>query len=301
MDRLEALKFFVRLVEKKGIASAGRDFGLSPATASNRLSDLETYYEAKLINRTTRSISLTDEGRLLFERARSLIDESENLKNQIRHGALRISGLIKISAPQDLGRNVLAPLLDDFLDLHPKLQIELRLEDNYLDLINEGIDLAVRLGRPRDSSLRSRILGPNYRIVCASPEYILSHGTPNHPKDLADHNCLIMHWGRVIDREWTFKINGRKSPITVSGNRASNNGYQVKTWCLQGYGLVFKSVWDVQSHLESGELVEVLKPYRYEQNSALQLLFPGGYAPSRRVRTLIDFLAVCFEKKPHVR
>lgn len=296
MDRLEGLKFFIRLVEKKGIASAGRDFGLSPATASNRLSELEDFYEAKLVNRTTRSLSLTDEGRLLFEKARNLIDESEDLKNQIRHGARQLSGSIKISGPQDLGRHILAPLLDQFLERHPKLHIELQLEDNYLDLISEGIDVAIRLGQLRDSSLKGLKLGSNSRIVCASPTYLKTHGTPKHPKDLPEHNCLIMHWGRVIDREWNFKINDRKTTVTVCGNRSSNNGDQVKTWCLKGHGLAFKSIWDVKPYLKTGELVEVLADFRCDQDSALQLLYPGGYPPSRRVRTLIDFLVETINK-----
>jgi len=190
---------------------------------------------------------------------------------------------------------MLAPILDQFLDLHPKLHIELQLEDNYLDLVNEGIDIAVRLGKPRDSSLKGRRLGPNYRIVCAAPEYLNRHGTPQHPKDLADHNCLIMHWGRVIDREWRFKVNGRKTSFTVSGNRSSNSGDQVKTWCRQGYGIAFKSIWDVRPFLETGELTEVLADYRCDQSSALQLLYPGGYRPSQRVRALIDYLVTCFE------
>ena len=295
MDRLEALKFFIRLVEKKGIASAGRDFGLSPATASNRLSELESYYEAKLVNRTTRSISLTDEGRLLFEKARGLIDDSDNLKNQIRNGALQISGPIKIGAPQDLGQHILAPILDNFLKLHPELHIELQLEDNALDLIGQGIDIAIRLGRFRDSSLRGRKLSSNRRVVCASPKYLDTYGTPKHPNDLEDHNCLIMHWGRFIDHEWTFEINGRKKPVMVSGNRSSNNGHQVKNWCLQGYGLAFKSIWNIKDYLASGELVEVLNDFTHNQNSALQLLYPGGYQPTQRVRVLIDYLVERFE------
>jgi len=187
MDRLKSLEFFIRLVEKKGIAAAGKDFGMSPATASDRLASLEAHYGAKLINRTTRSISLTDEGRILLKGARDLINDSNNLESQIRFGMERISGPIKISAPQDLGYWLISPMLAAFIKLHPGVKIELLAEDKSFDLVNHSIDLAVRLGRSRDSSLRRRKLGENRRLVCVSPQYLAKYGTPNHPKDLAEH------------------------------------------------------------------------------------------------------------------
>lgn len=297
MDRLESLRFFIRLVEKKGIASAGQDFGMSPATATNRLAELEAYYEAKLINRTTRSISLTEEGWVLFNKSRSLVEESDDLRNQIRLGTQDISGSIRISAPQDLGQNFIAPLLDEFLKIYPDIRIELLLADSHLDLVGSGIDLSVRLGHLKDSSLKSRKLAENRRIVCASPDYLKKFGTPLHPTDLVNHNCLIMHWGRIIDREWNFQVDGRNHAIAITGNRASNNGAQVKDWCLHGHGIAFKSIWDVKQHLASGELVELLGEYSSQKPTALQILYPGGYRPSRRVRVLIDFLVECFENR----
>lgn len=295
MDKIDSLKFFIRCVEKKGIASAGRDFGMSAATASSRLTDLENYYGAKLLNRTTRSISLTEEGRVLLDRARHLVDESDNLRNQIRLGSSQLSGLIKLSAPHDLGRNVINPILDAFIELHPDIKLEFVLEDNYMDLIEQGIDLAVRLGQTQDSSLISRKLASNRRVICASPSYWETNGMPQHPNELRQHDCLIMHWGKVINQEWKFSLNKEIINVSVSGKRASNCGDHVKTWCLAGRGIAFKSLWDIKSHLESGALVEALADYTKEQDSALQLLFPGGYPPARRVRALIDFMIEHFK------
>ena len=300
MDRLKSLEFFIRLVEKKGIAAAGKDFGMSPATASDRLASLEAHYGAKLINRTTRSISLTDEGKRLLKGARDLVNDSQNLESQIRLGMERISGPIKMSASQDLGYSLISSMLVEFTKLHPAVQIELLAEDKSLDLVNHSIDLAIRLGSNRDSSLRRRKLGDNRRIVCASPDYLAVHGTPQHPKELAEHNCLVMHWGHVIDREWAFKIKGRKASVPVSGNLSSHSGLQVKKWCLDGHGIAFKSIWDVKQHLQSGALVELFKDYRCTEDSSVQILFPGGGKPSQRVTILIEYLVAAFKQMSDV-
>jgi len=118
---------------------------------------------------------------------------------------------------------------------------------------------------------------------------------PKHPDDLSNHNCLVMYWGKMVDREWTFKVNGRKKTYLVKGNRASNNGFQVKKWCLAGHGIAYKSIWDIKDYLESGELVELLSDFQYEQNSVLQLIYPGGREPTKRVQMLIDYLVRCFD------
>lgn len=295
MDKLENLAFFIRLAEKKGVAAAGRDFGMSAATASERLSRLEAHYGAKLVNRTTRSLSLTEEGRILLAGARDLVNDSDELTSLIRQGIARVSGRVRISAPQDLGSSTLAPFLDAFQTRHPDVQTELLLDDKSVDLVEGGIDIAIRLGQMRDSSLRIRKLADNRRLLVGSPAYLKAKGVPQHPNELEAHNCLIMHWGQAIDREWVFKVNGRKKTIAVSGDRASNNGLQVKRWCLAGYGLALKSIWDVRDAVESGALVEVLAGYQYPGQSSVQLLYPGGGTPPQRVRLLIDHLASCFE------
>lgn len=287
----------MRCVEKRGIAMAGRDFGMSAATASSRLSALETFYGAKLLNRTTRSISLTDEGRILFEQARHLVNEADSLRNRIKLGTSQVSGAIKLSAPHDIGRNVISPILDAFMRQHPDIDIELVLADGHLDLVEKGINLAVRLGKAQDSTLVSRRLASNRRVICAAPRYWKKYGQPQHPLELTEHNCLIMHWGKIINQEWGFKQNDREINVTVSGNRASNCGDQIKNWCLDGHGIAFKSIWDIEDHLVSGALVEGLHPFTQDQDTSVQLLFPGGYAPSGRVRSLIDFMVGQFKVK----
>src|SRR5258708_6800329 len=192
MMTLDNLVLFLRIVEKGGLAAAGRELGLSAASVSQRLVPLERYYGAALLHRTTRAINLTDEGRLLVEGARRLLAEADELEALIRLGVEKISGPIRLSAPIDLGRSYIVPTLDAFLAEHPEVTIDLSLTDGYVDLVGQGQDLAVRYGELADSTLRVKRLGDNRRAVCASPAYLKRQGTPRHPDELRDHECILM-------------------------------------------------------------------------------------------------------------
>jgi DNA-binding transcriptional LysR family regulator len=280
-------------VERGGLAAAGRDLGLSPAVVTERLAALEAHYGARLLNRTTRAVSLTDEGRLLLSGARQLVSDASDMEARIRLGVDRISGPIRLSAPIDLGRQRLVPALDAFMAEHPDVTLELVLSDGYVDLAAQGIDLALRLGTLKDSSMRAVRLGSNRRVVCASPSYLAQRGTPQRPADLAHHNCLLMRFGTGVDREWAFVEGGRRSVQVVSGNRIANDGSLVRRWCLQGCGITLKSEWDLRDDLREGHLVALLESFE-PPPSALQLLYQGGAAMPRRVRALIDALVTAF-------
>jgi len=290
---LDALTLFLLIVEKKGMAAAGRELGLSPATVSERLASLETYYGARLITRTTRSISLTDEGRLLVDGARRLLAEAEELETRIRLGVKKISGSIRMAAPVDLGRNRIAEILNGFVDQHPDVKIDLVLNDGYVDLVAQGIDLALRFGALEDSTLRTISLGENRRIVCASPEYLKHLGTPIHPDDLSHHNCILMRFGGATDNEWSFNIDGREQVRRVQGNRIVNDGDLLRSWCRAGLGIAYKSNWDVQDDLNAGSLVEILSDFAAAPNK-LQLVYPSGATQPRRIKMLINELSAQF-------
>jgi DNA-binding transcriptional LysR family regulator len=287
---LDNLALFLRIVEKSGLASAGRDFGLSPATVSERLASLETYYGATLLTRTTRAISLTDEGKVLVEGARRLLAEAEELESRVRRGADVISGPIRMSAPEDLGRRLVVPVIDAFLAEHPAVTIDLNLTDGYLDLVGQGMDFAIRHGVLADSSLRAKPLGENHRIVCASPVYLEAHGTPHHPDELANHECIVMRFGQNIDREWSFVIDGVVRKITVNGRRVVNDGGLVRQWCKAGLGVALKSIRDVDADIASGALVELLRDFS-TGSTALQIVYPPSAVQPRRVRLLIERIA----------
>lgn len=272
------------------MAAAGRELGLSPATVSERLAALEGHYGTALLTRTTRALNLTDEGRVLVEGARRLLAEADELESRIRHGTDALTGPIRCSAPEDLGRRTIVPLIDSFLDAHLSVSVDLHLADGYVDLVGQGFDFAVRHGVLADSSLRAKSLGDNRRIVCASPGYLATHGTPAHPDDLAHHECIVMRFGQNLDREWTFLVDGKPHRVSVRGRRIANDGGLVRLWCTQGRGIALKSIRDVEEDLATGALVEVLKTFN-SGTTALQIAYPDSAVQPRRVRCLIDHIA----------
>lgn len=287
---LDNLALFLTIVEKGGLSAAGRELGLSPATVSERLAAMERHYGVALLTRTTRSISLTEEGRLLVEEGRRLLADADDLQRRIQFGSQEITGPIRLSAPVDLGTTRLVPLLDQFIDMHPGITIDLNLTDGYVDLVTQGLDFALRYGTLADSSLRTISLGQNPRIVCASPDYLRRRGVPRHPEELLQHDCLVMRFGENLARSWEFTVDGTPYRVLVDGPRITNNGLLVRQWCLQGLGLCFKSRWDVQDDLARGTLVEVLASFSAIP-SRLQLVYPLSQNQPRRVRALMNTIA----------
>ena len=184
-------------------------------------------------------------------------------------------------------------MLDQFLDENPEVSINLTLSDGYVDLVGLGVDLALRYGELSDSTMKSRKIGSNRRLVCASPEYLRKNGTPKHPDDLADHNCLLMRFGSNTDQDWSFLVDGKVHVCRVNGNRIANDGDLIRRWCCKGFGVALKSEWDVQRDLENGTLVEVLGDFA-PKPTTLQLVIPAGPVQPRRVRALMEFLALSF-------
>jgi DNA-binding transcriptional LysR family regulator len=293
MMLLDNLALFLRIVEKGGLSAAGRELGLSAASVSERLAALEKYYGAALLHRTTRAISLTDEGRLLVEGARRLLAEADELEALIRLGVEKISGPIRLSAPIDLGRSFLVAILDAFLAEHPEVMVDLNLTDGYVDLVGQGQDLAIRYGELADSTLRVRRLGNNRRVVCASPAYLRDKGHPRHPDDLAHHECILMRFGQTIDREWPFLVDGEPRSVAVRGHRIANDGGLVRDWCRDGYGIARKSIWDVEPDLKAGTLVELLQEFS-AGGTGLQIVYPAMQDQPKRVRLLIEKIATAF-------
>jgi DNA-binding transcriptional LysR family regulator len=290
---LDNLTLFLRIVEKGGLAAAGRELGLSAASVSERLAALERYYGATLLHRTTRAINLTDEGRLLVGGARRLLAEAAELEALIRLGVEKISGPIRLSAPIDLGRSHLVSILDAFLAEHPDVTVDLNLTDGYVDLVGQGQDLAIRYGELADSTLRVKRLANNRRALCASPEYVKYKGLPQHPDDLAHHECILMRFGQAIDREWPFLIDGEVRKVAVRGHRIVNDGGLVRDWCRNGYGIARKSIWDIDADLKAGTLVELLRGYS-AGGTGLQIVYPAAQDQPKRVRLLIEKIAAAF-------
>ncbi|MEM9178019.1 MAG: LysR family transcriptional regulator [Myxococcota bacterium] len=287
---LDHLRVFLTIVEKGSMAAAGRELGLSATTVSERLATLEAHYGAALLHRTTRTLGLTDEGRMLVDGARSLLEEARDLESRIRRGAETLSGRIRIGAPLDLGRSVVAPVVDGFLRQHPNVSVELLLSDGYLNVIDEGIDLAVRFGDLADSTLRVRKLGEHDRVVCAAPAYVEAHGAPQTPAELEAHNCLVMRFGQNLDNVWRFRVGRRRQSVTVRGDRTTNDSALAREWAVAGHGIVCKSALDVRGDLEAERLLRLLDDFP-ALPLPLQMVFPPGRGQPRRVRVFADALA----------
>ena len=291
---LNNIALFLQIVEKGSLTAAGREAGLSSTTVSERLVALEAHFGVVLLNRTTRAISLTEEGRTLVEGAKRVLGEVEDLETRIRLGAETLSGLIRISAPSDIGRTVVSAEINRFLANHPSITVELLLSDGYVDIVGEGFDIALRFGQITDSSLRVRNLGRPRRLVCAAPVYLEKHGIPKKPVDLKQHNCLVMRFGGNLDNVWRFGPDALQQIITVRGDRVANDGALVRQWCLAGYGIILKSELDVGPDIRAGRLVELLADFA-PPPKPLQMLFPPSRAQPRRVGALADQLAVMLQ------
>ncbi|MEB8387044.1 LysR family transcriptional regulator [Rhodobacteraceae bacterium KMM 6894] len=286
---IDNIRLFLTITEKGSLVAAGREAGLSATTVSERLAALEAHYGVVLFNRTTRSLSLTDEGRTLLSGAKIVLGEIEDLETRIRHGADTLSGPIRVSAPIDIGRSIVSDVISTFTAEHPAISIELLLSDGYVDIVGQGFDLALRFGAVTDSTLRTRNLGQFRRIVCAAPSYIAQHGAPQTPADLAHHNCLIMRFGTTLDNIWRFGSGKKPQAVTVRGNKTVNDGSLVRQWALEGHGIILKSELDVAADLETGKLVALLEDYA-PPPTPLQMMFPPGRAQPRRVRALAEAL-----------
>lgn len=286
---IDNIRLFQTIVEKGSLVAAGREVGLSATTVSERLAALEKHYGVVLFNRTTRCLSLTDEGRMLFEGSNTVLAEVEDLDARIRYGAHTLSGPIRISAPVDLGRNRVSDVIERFTESNPAVTIELALSDGYVDLVGEGFDLALRFGSVSDSSLRIRNIGQFRRVVCAAPSYLKRHGVPLTPNDLSKHQCLLMRFGAVLDNVWHFGTGDTSQEMLIHGRKIANDGYLIRRWALAGHGIILKSELDIMEDLSSGRLVALLEDYA-APTSPLQIMFPPGRAQPRRIGAFAEAL-----------
>lgn len=297
---LDNLALFLLIVEKGSLTAAGREAGLSSTTVSERLAALEAHFGVVLLNRTTRAISLTEEGRTLVDGAKDILDGMADLEMRIRLGAQALSGPVRISTPSDPGRTVVSNAVDAFLEEHPGVRIELILSDGYVDLVGEGIDLALRFGPVDDSTLRVKGLGSSRQVLCAAPAYLSAHGTPTVPADLKKHNCLVRRYGQKLDNIWRFSRDATKQIVTVSGDRVANDGALVRDWGLKGYGVILKLALDVDADIRAGRLVELLPDYTMPPMPC-QILYPPARAQPKRVRAFAEHLIDTLRKTQAIR
>lgn len=271
------------------LSAVARAQALSPSTVTLSLQRLEDRVGARLITRTTRRLSLTPEGeRFLSDCRRILADLDEAMDAVADRGPLR--GEIRLTATNDLGRNILAPLVHDFMDANPGVQVTLMLSDGVIGLVEDSYDLALRMGQLPDSSLTARLLMRGSRRIRAAPSYWRRHGKPEHPRDLVRHNCMVLARPGAPQSSWQFQENGRVFGVRVHGDRTANDGGALRHWAIAGAGVVLKFDLDIALDLAAGRLEAVLDGFRLDDVN-LYAVHPAGRRPSRRVSALIDFLA----------
>ncbi len=263
--RLVDLELFVLAAESGSVSSAGRRIGISPATASASLKRLEESVGARLFLRSTRSQRLTGEGEIFLEHCQQALRTLNDGREALNAGRAVIQGVLQISLPSDLGRNVLLPLIDEFQARHSLLQIRLHCSDRVADVFRQPVDIALRYGELPDSSLIALPIAPtNRRILCAAPSYLLRYGTPAQPSELVEHNCLTYQLSDKAHDRWTFIRDGLSTSVQVCGNRTSDDGEIVRRWAVAGCGIAYKSALDVISDVREGRLIRLCQEWQTE-------------------------------------
>lgn len=296
MDKLKVFESFVSVATKGSLSAAARAEGVAPAIIGRRLDALESHLGVKLLLRTTRRISLTHEGSAFLENCQRLLSDVANAEDSVSAGGLKASGHLRITAPAGFGRRHVAPLAPLFHAQNPDVKISLNLSDRVIDLAAEGFDFAVRVGDLPDSSLVSVRLSDNRRLCVATPAYLQKYGTPKHPSDLMQHSCLTLSSDASQTRGWAFKAQNpedSESPevfhIRPHGPLDCSDGQVLHSWCLTGMGVAWRSTWEVENDIRSGNLVEVLADFAAPPNG-IYGVFPQRKHLPLRLRLWIDFL-----------
>ncbi|MES2537555.1 MAG: LysR substrate-binding domain-containing protein [Pseudomonadota bacterium] len=299
MDQFKQISTFVDVLARGSLSAAARAEGIAPAMIGRRLDALEERLGVKLLQRTTRKIVLTNEGAAFLEDCQRILLDLENAEASVSERSARASGHLSISAPAGFGRQHVAPLMPSFLSEHRDVTVTLNLNDRVVDLIGEGIDIAIRIATLSDSSLIGVKLADNKRVVVASPDYLKRHGRPVSLDDLSTHNCLAMS-SEGSQRGWTFRQNGKNVTLKVSGNMVCNDGAVLHDWALSAKGLAWRSMWEVGTEIESGKLVTVLDEFAAPGNDVYAVFAQRQHLPLR-IRVLVDFLRRVYARPDYWR
>lgn len=297
MGRLEDMEIFARVVEAESFTGAAGRLGLAKSLVSRRLSRLEERLGTRLIARTTRRLALTEAGRAFYERARRLLEEAAEAEATAMATAVDLRGRLRIAAPMSFGQIHLAPAVGRFLADHPAVEIDVDLNDRYVDLVGEGYALAIRIGRLKDSSLVTRKLAPARMVLCASPAYIFRRGRPKTPTDLSGHDCLL-YTNRVAGDVWRFRSGGKTTTPQIRARISANNGDFLAHAAIDGLGIALLPTFIVSEALAKGEL-EAIPCGDVVDDSAIHAVLPAGRQPPLLVRRFIDFLVGAFGPEPY--
>ena len=260
-DEVAELQLFVEIVRAGNLSAAARALNSSPAAMSRGLTALESRLGVRLVTRTSRSFELTEEGQLFYERCARIAADIADAEAEASSKGATIKGILRLGAPMEIGRRLVAPLTTEFRRKFPDVQVHLVLSDAGLDVIDDGLDIALRIGLPSDSSVIARKVLTAKRITCASPTYFKEHGTPAKPSDLLQHDCIRLVRGRRVMDAWVFQEQGKRLEVVVNGTLTTTSGEVVHDWVRAGKGIALKADWDLQPELREGSIVPCLSDY----------------------------------------
>ena len=297
MDNLTGMAIFARVVERESFTAAARELALSKSAVSKHVSRLEDRLGARLLNRTTRRLSLTEVGRIFYDSCRRIVEEAAEAEQAVTRLHAEPRGTLRLNVPHTFGVLHVAPALPRFMTLYPDICVDLDQDDRMVDMVEEGYDLAIRIARLPDSSLIARKLAPFRVAVCATPDYWRRHGRPERPEDLKQHNCLNYKY-LVTGDAWPFHGPGGNQLVRVSGNLRANNGEALRSAVLSGLGVYMAPTFIIGEDLRAGRLKAVLGEFT-EPDRDIYAVYPATRHLSAKVRAFIDFLVERFGPEPY--
>ena len=297
IDHASEMAAFVRVVDSNGFSAAAPALGLSPSAVSKLITRLEGRLGVRLLQRTTRALHLTQEGEVFYAAAKRIVGEIETLENQIAGQSSTPSGVLRVTTSLAFSTHQLAPVLSEFLARYPLVQFELLPTDRVIDMVEEGIDIAIRIGRLADTSFMARKIGEDKRLICAAPSYLARHGRPQKPEDLRRHNCLVSRDRTQLNR-WPFKVDGQVVEIEVSGRVAVTEGETQMQLALQGVGIVRVTRLTLADAIRDGSLVPLLGEFSAEEPVGIHAVYPHRRHLAPKVPAFVNFLIEKFTPPP---
>lgn len=293
MNRYAEMLAFVTAAEEGTLSAAARELQISPAMLGRRITSLEGRLDAKLLHRTSRHMSVTEQGAIFLERCRTLINDLESAEHSAFPNPSRAKGVLAVIAPAYFGRHHVAPLVNRFVKQHPDVHVSFDLTNNILDPVHAGHDLCIRIGNVIDPDFTGVCLAENRRVVCASPDYLERHGVPKRLQDLAFHDCAAVNLPSGLHRDWLFQEDGRLVSVKIDGKFDCNDGEVLAHWVRQGLCLAWRSTWEIENQLTSGELVSVLDEFALPRFD-IYAIYPRARPLSANVELFIETLKASY-------
>jgi LysR family transcriptional regulator, transcriptional activator for dmlA len=290
MNSLSDLAFFPVLVKQGSLAAVARELGVTPPAVTKRLANLEHRLGVRLLNRTTRTMSVTHEGEIYLAEAARILAEIEELEQLVSRSRAVPKGLLRVNATFGFGRKYVGPAVSDFIKRYPEVEVQLQLSDRPLNLADQAFDIGIRIGEMPDARIIARKIASNRRLLCASPSYLKEHDAPAIPRDLQKHKCIVLRENEAAYGTWHLNRGKRQETIKVRGALSTNDGEIALEWALAGHGILIRSEWDVAPYLRSGRLSQVLEEWTLP-SSDIFAVYPERLNLSAKVTAFVDFVS----------